>query len=357
MTSPLALAELIPVVHQHLLTAAGESWPGLQQLIQPFLNTQRPEVLLPLAACEAAGGSAAEATPVSAAILATEISFLILDDVYDRDRAEALWRHVGPARACNFAAAFQTLSFKILLDAAFAPAIIRVLCDGYLAVAVGQDQDLAAAPVDLDSYWAIAERKTGAAYATALEAGALVATHDERALQALRTFGYHLGLAAQIFNDLRGIWAPGGGISDLERGKVTLPVVYALSCEHDDRDLLRSIVKEGEMPRHQHTIREMLDRIDTRAFLLWAALQHRDKALAALDSIAANAGTQFLQDFITGSFGNIDELLQGSDVGDPQARQVLSRASPSAIPPGLVETPAFRSAALTIRQSLRGDVR
>jgi geranylgeranyl pyrophosphate synthase len=347
VTSPLALAELIPAIHHHLQAAVAESWLGLHEPLQRLLSAQRPEVLLSLAACEAAGGAAADATPVSAAILATEISFLILDDVYDRDRPQAVWRAVGPARACNIAAAFQALSFKILVDASLAPTqrerIVRRLCGGYLAVASGQDQDLTGAPVDLDSYWAIAERKTGAAYATALEAGALVATDDERALQALRTFGYYLGLAAQVFNDLRGIWAP-NGLSDLERGKVTLPVVYALGCEHEGRDLLRAIVKEGELPRYQHTVREMLDRIDVRAFLLWAALQHREKALAALGSIPANAGTGFLEDFITGSFGNIDELLQGSGVEDhPGTEQA--------------ETPAFCSAALSIRQSLRGALR
>jgi hypothetical protein len=64
--------------------------------------------------------------------------------------------------------------------------------------------------------------------------------------------------------------------------------------------------------RH-HTIRQILDRIDVRSFLVWAALQHREKALRALEPLPTGAGTAFLDDFLTGCFGNIDELLPPLD--------------------------------------------
>jgi geranylgeranyl diphosphate synthase type I len=274
--------------------------------------------------------------PVSAAIIATEVAVIILDDLYDQDRPAALFQQVGPERACNFASVFQTLSFRVLMEAQWPPAtcqrILRVLCNGYLAIAAGQDRDLATQPRDLESYWAVAERKTGAGYATAMEAGALAATEDERVLRALRSFGYHTGLAVQIFNDLRGIWSPVGK-SDLVQGKVTLPIVYALSCDHPDRGLLETIVSDAQVARYHHTIRQILDRIDVRAFLVWAALQQREKALQALGPVPTGTGTAFLNDFITGCFGNIDELLQGSAaqdrVGTERARQVLSRDLPA----------------------------
>jgi geranylgeranyl diphosphate synthase type I len=177
-------------------------------------------------------------------------------------------------------------------------------------------------------------------------------------LRALRTFGYHTGLAVQVFNDLQGTWSPVGQ-SDLEQGKVTLPIVYALSCDHPDRDLLESIVHDGRIAAHHHAIRQILDRIDVRTFLIWAALQHREKALRALEPVPAGPGPAFLNDFITGCFGNIDELLSGAatpeSVDTARARGIVTRDLPAAGPVGFAVTPVYRSSALAIRRSLRDE--
>ena len=363
-TPGASLASQYPAIQACLRSVMPEFWPGLNDLAERVLARPRPEALLPLAACQAAGGDPLQAIPVAAAIVATEIALIILDDLNDRDRPAALVQQVGPERAQNFAAVFQTLALRVLTEADWPPdvarRILRAFGNGCLVIAAGQDRDLAAPPHDLEAYWAIAEKKTGAGYAMALQAGALVAAPDAATLQALGTFGYHTGLAAQIFNDLRGIWSPDGA-TDLAQGKVTLPVVYALNCEHPDRGLLRAIVGDRQLARHEGTVREILDRIDVRAFLVWAALQHREQALRALAALPAvevsRAGVTFLEDFVTGSFGNIETLLHGSGAVLPRAAtlagEILTRATPAATPVDFAPTPVYRSAGLALRQQLR----
>ena len=89
-------------------------------------------------------------------------------------------------------------------------------------------------------------RKTAALIAASIEAGALLATDDEAVIRRYRAFGWALGIAFQLNDDLLGIWgdeqATGKEPSDLAQQKKTLPVIYAL--EHagpEDRARLREL--------------------------------------------------------------------------------------------------------------------
>ena len=75
-------------------------------------------------------------------------------------------------------------------------------------------------------------RKTAALIAGSVQAGAMLATDDERVVDAYRRFGWALGLAFQLNDDLLGIWgdepATGKEPSDIAARKKTLPLLYAL---------------------------------------------------------------------------------------------------------------------------------
>jgi geranylgeranyl diphosphate synthase type I len=59
----------------------------------------------------------------------------------------------------------------------------------------------------------------------------MLATDDQAVVDAYRGFGWSLGIAFQLNDDLLGIWgaeqATGKQPSDLVRHKKTLPVIYA----------------------------------------------------------------------------------------------------------------------------------
>src|SRR3970282_483834 len=84
-------------------------------------------------------------------------------------------------------------------------------------------------------YCEMVGKKTASLIAASVQAGAMLATEDEAIVQAFHAFGWALGIAFQLNDDLLGIWgaeqATGKEPSDLAKHKKTLPVIYAL--EHD----------------------------------------------------------------------------------------------------------------------------
>ena len=83
----------------------------------------------------------------------------------------------------------------------------------------------------VELYFDMIGRKTAALIAASIESGALLATDDEAVIARYRAFGWALGLAFQLNDDLLGIWgaeqATGKAPSDVAHKKKTLPVIYA----------------------------------------------------------------------------------------------------------------------------------
>ena len=82
-------------------------------------------------------------------------------------------------------------------------------------------------------------QKTAALFAAACKVGAICGGAPEETSAALGRFGYALGMAFQIVDDVldyagdeRVLGKPAGG--DLRRGLITLPLIYAVT--HDDAD-------------------------------------------------------------------------------------------------------------------------
>ena len=312
-----SLKSFYPEIREILQSIIPNYWPGLKNpLGRLFEKPILPEAMLPIASCQAVDGQAKDAVPVSAALLAAGLSLRILDDLQDKDRSSQLWSQVGEARAWNYAGVSFMLSFDILSKAPFSPqlfqSINQTFIEAALRMAAGQDLDLAGETKTIEDYWLTIEMKTGAGYGAACVAGAMVGTDNPKLIQACGTFGHHLGLAIQIFNDMDSIWDP-NGITDLKQGKVTLPLIYGLTTNHPDRDELKALVKSDAIASHGERIKEILDRIDTRAFLIWAALKERDQALEAIRICPNAEGKEVLESYITGMFGDIDSLLQEAE--------------------------------------------
>jgi octaprenyl-diphosphate synthase len=78
--------------------------------------------------------------------------------------------------------------------------------------------------------------KSAFAAECACYAGALLAGAHEDLINLFTTFGYNLGMAAQIANDIRGIT----GLKDINNRKITLPVIFALGQAGQVHELLNS---------------------------------------------------------------------------------------------------------------------
>ena len=97
-------------------------------------------------------------------------------------------------------------------------------------------------------YFNIIRKKTALLFATCTEVGALSANADMEDREHLKKFGENLGLCFQIKDDIFDyyqdieIGKPTG--NDLQDGKVTLPLIYALqNAENTDKEKIISIIE------------------------------------------------------------------------------------------------------------------
>jgi geranylgeranyl diphosphate synthase type I len=144
--------------------------------------------------------------------------------------------------------------------------------------------------LSVELYFDMIGRKTAALIAASIEAGAVLATEDEDVIARYRAFGWDLGIAFQLNDDLLGIWGPevatGKEPTDVPRRKKTLPVIYAF--EHAtpaDRERLVALYANGSLDGgHVREIVEILERAGAREYTRDQARRHRDRALAELDA-------------------------------------------------------------------------
>ncbi len=266
---------------------------------------KRLRPLLGLLAYASITGEYAPALPGAAAVELGHNFSLIHDDIEDGDRERrhrpTLWTLHGIPQAVNTGDAVFVLSrvaLHRLTELGFSDAKVLRLMRLYdatcLALCEGQYIDIWTGEHDItmtvDLYFDMIGRKTAALISASIEAGALLATDDEAVITRYRKFGWALGLAFQLNDDLLGIWgqeqATGKEPTDLAKHKKTLPVIFAL--EHAtpaDRAHLEAVYAHpdpgvGEIAEAV----AILERTGARDYTRTEARRWRDEAIAQLDA-------------------------------------------------------------------------
>lgn len=98
-----------------------------------------------------------------------------------------------------------------------------------------------------EDYFYRIERKTALLFSTSCETGACVSGASDSEIQALKLYGYYLGMAFQIMDDILDMTAdevvlgkPVG--SDLRQGNLSLPVIYCLKNSSQKEQLAKMIL-------------------------------------------------------------------------------------------------------------------
>jgi geranylgeranyl diphosphate synthase type I len=266
---------------------------------------KRIRPLLGLLAYESLTGDHHAALPGAAAVELGHNFSLVHDDIEDRDverrHRATLWTVFGVAQAINTGDTLFTLSrmaLHRLSDMGFSDAkvlaLMRLYDETCLALCEGQFMDIWSAEHDdrlsVDFYFDMIGRKTAALIAASVQAGALLATDDQRIIDAYRGFGWSLGIAFQLNDDLLGIWgdeqATGKEPSDLAKHKKTLPVIYALERAPDaDRARLREILAAPDASTADIAeARDILEQCGAHEYTRSRARAERDEALRRLDT-------------------------------------------------------------------------
>jgi octaprenyl-diphosphate synthase len=152
-------------------------------------------------------------------------------------------------------------------------AIIRLLCDVTLRMIEGELYQLTKngdPDITEDEHFEIIRRKTAYLFSGCAKIGGMLAGQPADRVEALGEYGFKLGMAFQIVDDLldltgtvESLGKPVG--SDLREGKITLPVIALMnSGDTAGQELVRAIVSERALPVERwHALSGLLERYKT----------------------------------------------------------------------------------------------
>ena len=215
-----------------------------------FAGGKRLRPILCLAAAEACGGRAAEAMPLACAVECIHTYSLVHDDLPSMDnddyRRGKLTNHkvFGEGIAVLAGDALLTQAFEIAAQCRAWPRyrhqdVILELARsaGSLQLIAGQVADLEGEgkPLSAAQLKYIHERKTSALLCGTVRLGGMSANCTTAQLQSLTQFGYHVGLAFQIIDDILDVTQTSEKLGktagkDVTARKATYPSIVGLEA-------------------------------------------------------------------------------------------------------------------------------
>ncbi|MCP3874146.1 MAG: polyprenyl synthetase family protein [Desulfobacteraceae bacterium] len=152
-----------------------------------------------------------------------------------------------------------------------------------------------------DEYLNVIERKTAVLIQGACQSGAILAKALKEKEDALNQYGYHLGMAFQMADDLLDYTASAQELgknpgADMREGKLTLPLIHSLAnATIEDKDWMEKAIKAESFDQDQfEKLTEKLYSYKGIKYTQDRAKDHVKKAKACLDSFDACQSKQLL---------------------------------------------------------------
>lgn len=230
----------------HLLNAGGKRLRPAFALVAGKTCNYNPEKLIPLAAA------------LELIHMASLVHDDVIDDSYTRRGIPTVKANWGD-QISIFTGTYLFAQSLILIDRCDNPVISRILADISVKMCEGEIQQIVTSfdpNQTIKDYFFRIKRKTALLISASCELGAVACGAPDYHVRALARYGYFLGMAFQITDDVldftanqRVLGKPVG--SDLRQGIVTLPVIFALNQSPDHKRLAEIIEnkekKEGEV--------------------------------------------------------------------------------------------------------------
>jgi octaprenyl-diphosphate synthase len=134
--------------------------------------------------------------------------------------------------------------------------IVRLLCDVTLRMIEGELYQLTKngdADITEEEHFDIIRRKTAYLFGGCAQIGGLLGKVTPEREQALREYGFNLGIAFQLVDDLLDFTGGKPIGSDLREGKVTLPLIHLLAQSNDGAGsrIVREIIASRSVTEEQ----------------------------------------------------------------------------------------------------------
>lgn len=348
-------------VHQGLLSWIPPYMRELGEILDDwFIRNPLPEIVLPLITCRAVDGDPENPKVLRActAILPGLVGLQILDDLRLNNGPDSLWLKTGRERAAHYAYAFAALSNQLWVNVVHAgdvPEEIFQICRHSTMIGLaGRNRMLSGYNRNWEAYWKTAEMTSAFPCGHLAAAGAMLAMAHDPLVEFCRAFGRHLGLVHHLLIEYQRMW--GSGARPFSRSReAVLPVIYGLHCDHPDRGELGEIVRQDRLDLHHQRVMQILDAIDAKGYLIWAALQERNRALEALRPCPNEEGKQLLKTVLESRFDQIPASVKGDAEHLPDDKKVdipCRSFDPEELCSG-ISSLSYRSIGLGLRHQIR----
>jgi geranylgeranyl pyrophosphate synthase len=154
--------------------------------------------------------------------------------------------------------------------------------------------------INRENYYKRIYAKTASLFEMTSRAAAMVSPVDETEIEAMRDFGYQIGMAFQVVDDIldfngeqAAVGKPLG--SDLLNGLVTLPAIYYAEANPDDPDVLSLPIGGWTHTENMTRLVEKIRASDSSKKAMREAEEHVDRALDRLNAMQACAEREALE--------------------------------------------------------------
>jgi len=254
---------------------------------------------------QACGGIGREHAGLGAVVEMVHMATLVHDDVLDdadvRRHVMTVNRMEGNEAAVLLGDYLISHAFYLCdsLNLSFASELIgsttNTMCEGELMQVYHRGNY----QLSQEEYFEIIGRKTASMTRTCCVLGAHYAGADGEVVSAMERYGYEVGMAFQIVDDVLDIIGQeertGKTLGrDLDKGKLTLPVVHYLSeADPTRRDYVLNVLENGSVDRTGR-VRELLVESDSIDYSMSVARERLESACGNLEVLAPSAARDCL---------------------------------------------------------------
>jgi geranylgeranyl pyrophosphate synthase len=301
------VTEEIKLVEERMRSQADEAHPDLRAALEHLLAAggKRIRPTLGLLIGNMLGAPLEKLVTLGAAVELLHTATLVHDDLIDgsllrRGMATLNARWSPPAtvltgdflfaRAAILAAETDNLPLMKLFSETLATIVNGELTQMFTSRGM----------INRDNYYKRIYAKTASLFEMTSRAASMVSPANETAIEAMRDFGYQIGVAFQIVDDILDFTGDQNAVgkplgSDLLNGLVTLPAIYYAEAYPDDVDIV-SLPNGGWTNTDNMT--RLVDNIrasDSSKKAMLEAEQHIDRALTRLESMEPCAEREALE--------------------------------------------------------------
>lgn len=301
------VTEEIKLVEERMRVQADEAHPDLRAALEHLLAAggKRIRPTLGLLVGNMLGAPLEKLVTLGAAVELLHTATLVHDDLIDG----ALLRRGMPTLNARWSPPATVLTgdflfaraAKLAADTDHLP-LMKLFSDTLATIVNGELTQMFTSRglINRDNYYKRIYAKTASLFEMTSRAAAMVSPASEETIESMRDFGYQIGVAFQIVDDILDFVGEQSAVgkplgSDLLNGLVTLPAIYYAEANPNDPDV--QSLPNGGWTNNENMTR-LVDNIrasDASKQAMREAEQHVERALACLNPLESCAERDALE--------------------------------------------------------------